>query len=91
MSEVVRNIPTRNRFEIGNSRSTEWSNLRLMVYRDRTPYLTVALVEQAKNGHPHLDSRIRGLQVAWDPSLCSGDLRTFALQQALLGVTQTRR
>lgn len=90
MSEI-RPIPAgRNFFQIGNSRSTEWNSLRLMVYRDHTPYLTVALVEQAKQGHPHLDSRIRGLQVPWDPSLCSGDLRTFALQQALLGVTQTR-
>jgi len=90
MSEIQSRIATRNQFNIGNSRSTEWCSLRLMVYRDHTPYLTVALVEQARKGHPLLDSRIRGLQVPWDPTLCSGDLRTFALQQALLGVTQTR-
>lgn len=91
MSEIHPLIRTRNLLQIGNSRSVEWQVLRLLVSRDRTPYLTVALIEQAKNAHPQLDSRIRGLQVAWDPALCSGDLRTFALQQALLGVTQTRR
>lgn len=91
MSEIHPYINTKNRLSIGNSRSVEWQVLRLLVSRDRTPYLTVALIEQAKNSHPQLDSRIRGLQVAWDPALCSGDLRTFALQQALLGVTQTRR
>ena len=90
MSEM-RSLPrVFNAFEIANRRSDEWQSLRLMVYRDRTPYLTVALVEQGRHGHPRLDSQIRGLQVAWDPELAAFDLRLYALQQALLGVSQTR-
>jgi hypothetical protein len=62
-----------------------------MVYRDHGPYLTVGLVSQSRGGHPMLDGRIRGLQVAWDPDLCEGNLQFYALEQALLGVTQTHR
>lgn len=86
MSEIRNLPPTKNAFEIGNNRSSEWASLRLMVYRDRTPFLTVALVEQGRYGHPRLDGRIRGIQVAWDPSLALVDLRLYALQEALSGV-----
>lgn len=82
--------PTKNAFEIGNNRSGEWRSLRLLVYRDSTEYLTVALVEQAKAGHPRLDGRIRGLQVAWFPKYADYDLRLYALTTALAGVVQTR-
>lgn len=81
----------KNAFEIGSSRSAEWSNLRFCVSRDSTPWLTVALVEQARSGIPHLDARIRGLQVAWDPDMAPADLRLWAIYQALLGVVQTGR
>lgn len=80
---------TRNAFTVGNNRPGEWQSLRFMVYRDRTEYLTVALVEQAKGGHPHMDGRIRGLQVAWYPKYADYDLRLYALHTALAGVTQT--
>ena len=81
----------KNAFEIGNSRSSEWRSLRFVVARDSTPYLTAALVTQARDGIPHLDSNIRGLQVAWDPDMAPGDLRLWAIYQALLGVVQTGR
>lgn len=90
MSDIRRIPVVRNRFELGSSRSTEWSSLRLMVSRDSTDYLTVALVEQARQGHPHLDPRIRGLQVRWFPEYCDYDLRLYAIATALAGVNQTR-
>lgn len=90
MSEAPYLYHTKNAFEIGNNRSSEWRNLRLMVSRDSTEYLTVALVEQAKGGHPRLDGRIRGLQVAWYPKYADYDLRLYALTTALAGVSQTR-
>lgn len=89
MSEMQREPLYRNTFELGSSRAQEWSRLRFMVSRDRTDYLTVALVEQASKGHPHLDSRIRGVQVLWHPELAYEDLRIFAIRTALLGVSQT--
>lgn len=91
MSEMPALPRVKNAFEIGDNRSSEWRSLRFMVSRDRTPFLTVALVEQAKHGHPHLDGRIRGLQVAWDPEMAVADLRLYAIYQALLGVAQTGR
>lgn len=90
MSEIQEWPAVRNAFRIGNSRSGEWKNLRFMVSRDSTPWLTVALVETPVNGHPRLDARIRGLQVAWDPRMSEGDARLYAIHQALLGVSQTR-
>jgi len=89
MSEIQHLPHVANAFEIANRRSSEWNSLRLMVYRDHTEYLTVALVEQARHGHPHLDSRIRGLQVAWYPKYADYDLRLYALHTALAGVSQT--
>jgi hypothetical protein len=91
MSEIS-NWPTvRNHFDIGNNRYGGWKSLRFMVSRDSTPWLTVALITTPLGGHPTLDAGIRGLQVAWDPRLSEGDVRLYAIQQALSGVTQTRR
>ena len=89
MSEMQQLPPVRNAFDIASRRSAEWSSLRFMVTRDHTAYLTVALVEKSRDGHPFLDSRIRGLQVLWQPGHASKDQRLWAIYQALLGVSQT--
>jgi hypothetical protein len=80
----------RNRIQIGDSRSGEWRSCKLNVYRDHTDYLTVALIEQARNGHPRLDGRINGLQVLWDPRKAEGDLRLYALSLALSAALRPR-
>lgn len=90
MSEIQPAPAVRNQFNLGNNRSGEWRSLRLLVYRTRGLWLTAGLVETSFNGIERLDGRIAGLQVAWDPALCVGDLRLYALQQALEGVAQTR-
>lgn len=89
MSEIRREPLYRNTFDSGNSRNGEWSTLRFMVTRDRTDFLTVALIEVPKHGHPKLDARIRGLQVVWAPENRVDDLRLYALHIALWGVSQT--
>jgi len=90
MSEIPLHTHTKNAISIGDSRSADWNSLKLHVTRDRTEYLTVALIEQSRGGHPRLDGRIRGLQVAWYPKYADYDLRLYALTTALAGVTQTR-
>lgn len=89
MSEIRREPLYRNTFDTGNSRSGEWRSLRFLVTRDHLAFLTVALIEVPKHGHPRLDSRIRGLQVEWHPEDITEDLRLGAIRRALWGVSQT--
>ena len=90
MSEIQSAGQTRNWFDTGNSRYGDWQSLRLLVKRDSSQYLTVALIEVPKGGHPRLDARYRGHQVLWDPRTSEGDVRLYALSVALSGMTQTR-
>lgn len=91
MSEIRPWPMIANAISTSNGRAGDWKSLRLSVSRDRGLLLTVALVTTPWDGHPRLDANIRGCQVAWDPRLSQGDGRLYALQQALLGVAQTRR
>lgn len=90
MSEMLHGTDVRNSFDLGNSRNGDWQTLRLLVTRNRSSYLTVAMIEVPKHGHPRLDARIRGMQVHWSPEPTIPDLRLYALAQALAGVSQTR-
>jgi len=91
MSEIQGRVPYHNAVTIGGRRSTDWETLRLLVTRNSTPNLTVALIEQPRHGHPRLDLYARGLQVPWDRWVDVPDLRYYALERALAAVTQTRR
>lgn len=89
MSEMRREPLYRNVFDTGDSRHGDWKTLRFMVTRDRTDFLTVALVEVPAHGHPRLDARIRGLQVEWHPQDIREEIRLGAIRRALWGVSQT--
>jgi hypothetical protein len=92
MSEIHNPLVTRSRIEVGSSRPGTWQTLRLVVHRSGHDWLTAALIETSWSGSSALDSRVRGLQLQWDPSLSSGaDLRLYALQRALTALSQTGR
>jgi len=65
--------------------------LRFLVHRSDSQWLHVALITKTANGQEALDGEIRAFKVAWDPRPEYGDLRIYALTQALRAVTQTRR
>lgn len=91
MSEIRPNPLSRSGIHLGNNRSGDWQSLRLIVYRTSPALLSVALITRSRAGTEALDGEIRGLQVAWAPASEVGDLRHYALVQALQAVTQTRR
>jgi len=90
MSEIRNPLVVRNRIAVGSSRPGHWQTLRLVVHRSTGDWLTAALIETSWTGSSALDSRIKGGQLAWDPSLAQGvDLRLYALSRALQALSQT--